>query len=76
MVKKLLIIGASNEQLQVYKTAKKMGLFVIGTDKNPNASAFRYADAKLICSTRNAKETLETVIKYTKKNTISDFGKF
>lgn len=70
LTKTLLIIGAGREQIPVYQTAKKMGLFVIGTDINPEAPAFDYADKKLICSTRNAMETLEVVLDYSKNNRI------
>lgn len=70
LTKTLLIIGAGREQIPVYQTAKKMGLFVIGTDINPEAPAFNYADKKLVCSTRNAEETLETVLDYSKNNRI------
>src|SRR3989344_4246674 len=70
LTKNLLIIGAGREQIPVYQTAKKMGLFVIGTDINPEAPAFDYANKKLICSTRNAMETLEVVLDYSKNNRI------
>lgn len=70
LTKNLLIIGAGREQISVYQSAKKMGLFVIGTDINPEAPAFDYADKKLICSTRNAVETLEVVLDYSKNNRI------
>lgn len=70
LTKTLLIIGAGREQIPVYQTAKKMGFFVIGTDINPEAPAFDYADKKLICSTRNAMETLGVVLDYSKNNYI------
>lgn len=70
MTKRLLIIGAGKEQIQAYQIAKKMGLIVVGTDRNPNAPAFDYADDKLICSTRDAQFTLETVLEFSKKKPI------
>lgn len=70
VVKKLLIIGAGYEQIKAYEIAKEMGLYVIGTDKNPNASAFEYADEKLISSSRDSNQTLKIIKKYSKKNKI------
>ena len=40
----LMIVGAGEEQIYAYKLAKKMGLYVVGTDKNPDAPGFNYAD--------------------------------
>ena len=71
MKKTLLIIGAGREQIPAYQIAKKMGLNVIGTDRNPNAPAFDFADKKLICSTRDANHTLKTVLEFSKKNSIN-----
>ena len=71
MKKTLLIIGAGREQIPAYQIAKKMGLTVIGTDRNPNAPAFDFADQKLICSTRDANHTLETVLEFSKKKSIN-----
>lgn len=72
MKKTLLIIGAGREQIPAYQIAKKMGLNVIGTDRNPNAPAFDFADKKLICSTRDANHTLETVLEFSKKNLLME----
>ena len=57
----LLIIGAGREQVYAYELAKKMGYEVIGTDKNPDAPAFKYADYRLIASTRDPIDTLKVV---------------
>lgn len=70
MNKRLLIIGAGREQIPAYQIAKKMDLSVVGTDRNSEAPAFEYADEKLICSTRDAELTLETVLEYSKKKSI------
>src|SRR3989338_1672253 len=70
LTKSLLIIGAGREQVPVYQIAKKMGLFIIGTDIDLQAPAFEFADVRLHCSTRNAQETLETVLEYAKVNSI------
>lgn len=71
MNKFIVIIGAGFEQIPAYKIAKKMGLKIIGTDMDKNAPAFEYADFCLICSTRNAKETLEKVLEFNKINQIN-----
>ena len=70
MSKTLLIIGAGREQIPAYTLAKSMGLYVVGTDKNPLAPAFEFADEKLVCSTRDANHTLETVLKFSKNRQI------
>lgn len=70
MKKTLVIIGAGLEQTQVYLQAKAMGLHVVGTDQNPQAPAFIEADESLICSTRDAEETVAAVKKYAKSHPI------
>jgi len=70
MSKTLLIIGAGREQISTYKQAKKMGFYIVGTDRNPKAPAFEFADKKLLCSTRDANHTLEVVIEYSKERKI------
>lgn len=67
MPKHILIVGAGREQIQAYKTAKNMGLKIVGTDIDPNAPGFKFTDYSLICSTRNIDETLKTVIDFNKK---------
>tara|TARA_B100000029_G_scaffold119422_1_gene112737 strand:+ start:299 stop:1513 length:1215 start_codon:yes stop_codon:yes gene_type:complete len=70
MSKTLLIIGAGREQISTYKQAKKMGFYIVGTDRNPKAPAFEFADEKLLCSTRDANHTLEVVIEFSKERKI------
>ncbi len=64
MAKVLIIIGAGIEQVRAYEVAKAMGLKVVGTDINPDAPAFEYADGAIIASTRDHGETLKAVINY------------
>lgn len=52
-MKKIMIIGATWEQLPLLEQAKKMGLYVIATDPNPDAEGFQYADAKYIVNPRD-----------------------
>ena len=67
---KIIIIGAGQEQIRAYTIARDMGLFIIGTDMNPEAPALQYADAALICSTRDVPATLTEVSKYSKSGKI------
>ena len=41
-----------------------MSIETVGTDMNPDASTFEFADYKIIASTRDAEETWEEVKKY------------
>ncbi len=41
-----------------------MSIETVGTDMNPDAPAFQFADDKIIASTRDAEETWEEVKKY------------
>ena len=68
--KYLIILGANLELVDFYLEAKKLGLKIVGMDKNPNSPAFKYADKKIISSTRNAEEALKKIIKFSKKNKI------
>ncbi len=67
MPKRLLIIGAGLEQVPAYQIAKEKGLSVVGTDMNPDAPAFEFADDTLIASTRDVDETLAVVQAYASK---------
>ena len=64
MAKTLMIIGAGAEQVPAYEAAKKRGLYVVGTDLNPDAPGFAYADYKLFVSTRDADATEITALKF------------
>jgi biotin carboxylase len=61
LAKSLLIIGAGAEQIPAYQSAKARGLTVIGSDMNPDAPAFAYADYRLLASTRDPAATLAAV---------------
>ena len=64
MKKKLVIIGAGAEQVYAYQLAQKKGFYVIATDNNPNAPAIKFADFFILASTRDEKETLESIKSY------------
>ena len=70
MHKRLLIIGAGLEQVSAYQLAKQKGLQVVGTDMNPDAPAFKFADDTLIASTRDVDETLAVVKAFAGKKAI------
>lgn len=59
-----MIIGGGFEQVPLYKLARRLGFFVVGTDGNPTAPGLELADAPLIASTRNADETLRELKKF------------
>lgn len=59
-----MIIGAGAEQVPAYLAAKKRGLIVVGTDLNPDAPGFLYADYKLLASTRDADATEFSALKF------------
>lgn len=58
-MKKLMILGASVLQIPAIVQAKKMGIYVIAVDMNPNAEGFSYADKKIVVSTTDTKKVLE-----------------
>ncbi|MCJ9430327.1 ATP-grasp domain-containing protein [Kordiimonas marina] len=69
-MKTLLIIGAGMEQAEAYKLAKSKGLTVVGTDMDPEAPAFEFADVRLIASTRDVDETCAVVGAFAKTHKI------
>lgn len=58
-MKKLMILGASVLQIPAILQAKKMGIYVIAVDMNPNAEGFSYADKKIVVSTTDIDGVLE-----------------
>ncbi len=57
--KTLLIVSGGIEAVPGIITAKKMGLYVVVSDKDPKAPGFLYADAKIIASTYEVGETVK-----------------
>lgn len=58
-MKKLMILGASVLQIPAIVEAKKMGLYVLAVDMNPNAEGFSCADKKIVVSTTDTEKVLE-----------------
>lgn len=52
-MKKILIVGAGYEQVEMIIKAKERGLYVIVVDMNPDAMGFLYADESHIISTKD-----------------------
>lgn len=71
LAKTLLIIGAGAEQVPAYKAAKERGLTVVGSDMNPDAPAFEFADYRLHASTRDAHATLAAVREFAANHPIN-----
>ncbi|WP_296128074.1 ATP-grasp domain-containing protein [uncultured Anaerococcus sp.] len=65
-MKKIMILGASILQIPAIIEAKKMGLYVIAVDMNPDAEGFKYADKAIVVSTTDT----EGVLREAKKNDI------
>jgi len=57
-MKKLLIVGAGQDQLDAIKIARKRGVYVIAIDYNKNAIGAKYADKFYPISTRDFNSTL------------------
>jgi len=66
--KTLLVIGAGSEQVPVIMQAKKMGLYVVASDINPNAEGFKFANAYFIASTYNPTQTVKEAIFFNRKH--------
>ncbi|MBF0481743.1 MAG: ATP-grasp domain-containing protein, partial [Desulfovibrionaceae bacterium] len=60
--KRLLIVGAGQEQVPLYRLALDMGLSVTGSDQNPGAPGFAFADRVLIASTRDPDATVRAAL--------------
>ncbi len=59
--KNLIILGAGHDQLPMYQVAKKLGIRVIGVDKNPKACAIPLADRFINVSTREPEVLLKSL---------------
>jgi len=70
-MKTIVIIGAGHEQVPAYRIARSKGLCIVGTDINPNAPAFKFADHALFVSTRDAAETCRVVTSFARRHEIS-----
>jgi biotin carboxylase len=62
--RRLLIIGAGEEQWPAYRLALDMGLKVVGSDMNPEAPAFSLPVDRIVASTYDPDETVTEVLAY------------
>jgi len=62
-MKKIMVLGASILQLPAIIEAKKMGIYTIAIDMNPNAIGFKYADKSFEISTIDIPKVLEVAKK-------------
>jgi len=60
----ILVISAGIMQIPAIKTAKKLGLRVIATDRNPEASGFVFCDEKIILDSKD----VEGHVQFARKN--------
>jgi biotin carboxylase len=49
----IIIVAAGVMQIPAVLTAKKLGLFVMATDGNPNAAAFKFCDLPVVIDTKD-----------------------
>ena len=71
MNQNLLIVGAGIETIPAILEAQKMGIYVIVTDKNPNAPGIKYANDFLIACTYDVKVSVAKSKSITKIKEIS-----
>ncbi len=75
MTHKLLILGAGHVHLPIILTAKKMGVYTIVMDKDPNAPGFKICD-KAITSNGNSKFNVLKVARQEKVDAILPTGEY
>ncbi|RHX78268.1 ATP-grasp domain-containing protein [Leptospira yasudae] len=71
-MKKLMIIGATWEQLPLIQTAKKKGYYVVATDANPEAIGLQYADVTEQLDPRDLSKALVIAKKHQVEGAVAD----
>jgi biotin carboxylase len=66
----IIIVGAGIMQIPAIFTAKKMGLFVIATDRNPDALGFRFCDCPVVLNTKDVERHVDFAAKNRNKYNI------
>ncbi|MGB2806179.1 MAG: ATP-grasp domain-containing protein [Sedimentisphaerales bacterium] len=59
----IIVVGAGIMQIPAILTSKKMGLFVIATDRNPDAPAFQFCDCSVVLDTNYAEGHVDFAVK-------------
>jgi biotin carboxylase len=67
MTKTLLIVSGGIEAADAARRAKEMGLFVVVSDRDPDAPGFAYADSRLIADVYGPDETASAAERYSRK---------
>lgn len=67
MAKTLLIVSGGIEAADAAKRAKEMGLYVVVSDRDPEAPGFAFADSRLIADVYGATETAAAADRYSRK---------
>src|SRR6201985_1687420 len=67
MSKTLLIVSGGIEAADAAKHAKEMGLYVVVSDRDPEAPGFAFADSCLIADVYGATETAAAAERYSRK---------
>ena len=67
MTKTLLIISGGIEAADAARRAKEMGLYVVVSDRDPEAPGFAFADSCLIADVYGAHETASAAERYNRK---------
>jgi len=65
--KTLLIVSGGIEAADAAKRAKEMGLYVVVSDRDPEAPGFQFADSCLIADVYGATETAAAAERYNRK---------
>ena len=67
MDKTLLIVSGGVEAADAARRAKEMGLYVVVSDRDPDAPGFAYADSCIIADVYGAEETAAAAARYSRK---------
>ena len=62
-MKKIVILGSGNEQINAIKIANNLGYYVISLDSNPTAPGAKFSDSFFQCDISSAKSVYEIVKK-------------
>ncbi len=68
--RRLVIVGAGIEQVRAYQLAREMGLEVVGTDRNPGAPAFAYADHAIVADTHDLEASVQAVTAFARERPV------
>jgi biotin carboxylase len=67
MAKTLLIVSGGIEAAHAAKRAKEMGLYVVVSDRDPEAPGFEFSDSRLIADVYGATETAAAAERFSRK---------